>query len=87
MGATPPAIARWVGSTPSGVSWLGVLYGGNIAGAVAGCLLAGLGLNRHEKDTICRQVMFQLAEFPENLFVGSPEAITRLRRSLDLLAP
>src|SRR5258705_12739547 len=41
MGATLPAVARWVESTPAGVSWLGFFYGGNIAGAVAGALLAG----------------------------------------------
>ena len=40
MGATLPAIARWVETTPSGVSWLGYFYGGNLAGAVAGSLLA-----------------------------------------------
>ena len=32
MGATLPAIARWVETTPDGVSWLGFFYGGNIAG-------------------------------------------------------
>src|SRR5688572_20047233 len=32
MGATLPAIARWVEATPSGVSWLGYFYGGNIGG-------------------------------------------------------
>ena len=42
MGATLPAIARFVEATPSGVSWLGYFYGGNIGGAVVGCLLAGL---------------------------------------------
>src|SRR5436190_2431831 len=41
MGATLPAIARWIETTPQGVSWLGFFYGGNIAGAVFGCLLAG----------------------------------------------
>lgn len=46
MGATLPAIARWVESTPRGVSWLGFFYGGNIAGAVFGCLLAGFYLLR-----------------------------------------
>jgi spermidine synthase len=46
MGATLPAIARWVESTPRGVSWLGVFYGGNIVGAVFGCLLAGFYLLR-----------------------------------------
>ena len=46
MGATLPAIARWVETTPKGVSWLGLFYGGNIAGAVFGCLLAGFFLLR-----------------------------------------
>ena len=46
MGATLPAIARWLESTPQGVSWLGFFYGGNIAGAVFGCLLAGFYLLR-----------------------------------------
>jgi spermidine synthase len=46
MGATLPAIARWVEATPRGVSWLGLFYGGNIAGAVFGCLLAGFYLLR-----------------------------------------
>ncbi|MBF8300138.1 MAG: hypothetical protein HW394_508 [Acidobacteria bacterium] len=46
MGATLPAIARWVETTPSGVSWLGYFYGGNLAGAVMGCLLAGFYLLR-----------------------------------------
>jgi spermidine synthase len=46
MGATLPAIARWVETTPSGVSWLGYFYGGNLAGAVAGSLLAGFYLLR-----------------------------------------
>lgn len=46
MGATLPAIARWVRATPKGVSWLGFFYGGNTAGAVLGCLLAGFYLLR-----------------------------------------
>jgi spermidine synthase len=46
MGATLPAIARWVKTTPQGVSWLGFFYGGNIVGAVIGCLLAGFYLLR-----------------------------------------
>jgi spermidine synthase len=46
MGATLPAIARWVETTPRGVSWLGFFYGGNIVGAVFGCLLAGFYLLR-----------------------------------------
>ncbi len=46
MGATLPAVARWVEATPRGVSWLGFFYGGNTAGAVVGCLLAGFWLLR-----------------------------------------
>ena len=42
MGATLPAISRWVETTPEGVSWLGFFYGGNIAGAVAGQRAHGL---------------------------------------------
>ena len=34
MGATLPAVSRWVETTPEGVSWLGLFYAGNIAGAV-----------------------------------------------------
>ena len=52
MGATLPAIARWIEATPQGVSWLGFFYGGNIAGAVFGCLLAGFYLLRvHDMAT------------------------------------
>ena len=46
MGATLPAIARWVETTPRGVSWLGFFYGGNTAGAVLGCMVTGFYLLR-----------------------------------------
>jgi spermidine synthase len=46
MGASLPAIARYVESSPKGVSWLGFFYCANIAGAVFGCLLAGFYLLR-----------------------------------------
>ncbi|MGB7218900.1 MAG: fused MFS/spermidine synthase [Vicinamibacterales bacterium] len=46
MGATLPAVARWVKTTPEGISWLGFFYAGNIAGAVFGSLLAGFYLLR-----------------------------------------
>ncbi|MGE0594664.1 MAG: fused MFS/spermidine synthase [Vicinamibacterales bacterium] len=46
MGATLPSIARYVQATPSGVSWLGYFYGGNLAGAVLGSMLAGFYLLR-----------------------------------------
>ncbi|MBN1359968.1 MAG: fused MFS/spermidine synthase [Sedimentisphaerales bacterium] len=52
MGATLPGIARWLEATPQGVSWLGFFYGGNIVGAVFGCLLAGFYLLRvHDMAT------------------------------------
>jgi spermidine synthase len=46
MGATLPAISRWVESSPEGVSWLGFFYGGNIGGGVVGSLAAGFYLLR-----------------------------------------
>jgi spermidine synthase len=46
MGASLPALARWLEATPRGVSWVGWLYSANIAGAVSGCLLAGFYLLR-----------------------------------------
>jgi spermidine synthase len=46
MGATLPAVSRWVETSPQGVSWLGFFYGGNTAGAVVGSLLAGFYLLR-----------------------------------------
>ena len=46
MGATLPAVSRWLETTPQGISWLGFLYGGNTVGAVVGCLLAGFYLLR-----------------------------------------
>ena len=46
MGATLPAISRWVKATPEGVAWLGFFYGGNIAGGVLGSLAAGFYLLR-----------------------------------------
>ncbi len=52
MGATLPAMARWVETSPKGVSWLGFFYGGNIFGAVAGSLLAGFYLLRVHDQAI-----------------------------------
>lgn len=46
MGATLPAIARWVKATPGGMARLGLFYGGNIAGAALGAVLAGFYLLR-----------------------------------------
>ena len=44
MGATLPAISRWIESTPEAASWWGFFYGCNIAGGVLGCVLAGFYL-------------------------------------------
>ena len=52
MGATLPAIARWVETAPQGVAQLGFLYGANIGGAVAGSLLAGFYLLRIYDATV-----------------------------------
>src|SRR3954467_8855962 len=46
MGATLPAMSRWVESTPEGGAGLGFFYGGNMGGGVIGCLLAGFYLLR-----------------------------------------
>jgi len=46
MGATLPALARWMETSRIGVSRLGFFYGANIAGAVLGTLLAGFYLLR-----------------------------------------
>ena len=46
MGATLPALSRWVESTQKGVSWLGLFYAGNTLGAVLGSLVAGFYLLR-----------------------------------------
>jgi spermidine synthase len=52
MGASLPAASRWLETTPEGVSWMSLLYGGNTAGAVFGCLLAGFYLLRvHDMTT------------------------------------
>jgi spermidine synthase len=46
MGATLPAISRWVAATPRAAVWWGYLYGANIAGGVVGCFAAGFYLLR-----------------------------------------
>jgi spermidine synthase len=46
MGATLPVVARFLRSTPEGVSWMGLLYGSNVGGSVLGCLSAGFFLLR-----------------------------------------
>src|SRR5215813_13355273 len=60
MGATLPAISRWVETTPRGVSWLGFFYGGNIGGAVIGSLLASFYLMRVYDISTTTYVAFAL---------------------------
>ena len=60
MGATLPAVSRWVEATPEGVSWLGFFYGGNTGGAVIGSLLAGFYLLRVYDTTVATFVAVAL---------------------------
>jgi spermidine synthase len=46
MGATLPAISRWVAGTPGAAIWWGYFYGANIVGGVVGCFAAGFYLLR-----------------------------------------
>src|SRR5437870_11950718 len=46
MGASFPAIARWVEGTSKPIAWMGALYSANVAGAVVGCVVAGFYLLR-----------------------------------------
>jgi spermidine synthase len=52
LGATLPVIARSVDGSSSGVGWLALFYGGNLFGAVCGCLLAGFYLLRVHDSAI-----------------------------------
>jgi spermidine synthase len=46
MGATLPAISRWVANAPNAAAWWGYFYGANIVGGVVGCFAAGFYLLR-----------------------------------------
>ncbi|MEO8463948.1 MAG: fused MFS/spermidine synthase [Gammaproteobacteria bacterium] len=49
MGATLPAVARWVETVPNGAAWLGLCYAANLGGAMIGSLAAGFYLlRRHD---------------------------------------
>jgi spermidine synthase len=66
MGATLPAMSRWVETSPQGVAWLGYFYGGNTGGAVIGSLLAGFYLLRVHDMAVATYVAVLL-----NLAVGA----------------
>jgi spermidine synthase len=80
MGATLPAIARWVETTPRGIAWLGFFYAGNIGGAVFGCLLTGFYLLRVHNSTVATLVAVAL-----NFVVGGIGVM--LSKSTDYDAP
>jgi spermidine synthase len=82
MGATLPAIARWVETTPEGVSWLGFFYGGNIAGAVLGSLVAGFYLLRVHDMVIATFVAAAL-----NVAVASVALVIARRAAYEPVAP
>jgi spermidine synthase len=65
MGASLPAIARWVETTSEGVAWLGLLYSGNIAGAVFGCFVSGFYLLRVHDMAVATYAAFAI-----NIAVG-----------------
>jgi hypothetical protein len=46
MGATFPVLSRSIEPAPQRISWLGLLYSANIAGAVFGCVFASFYLLR-----------------------------------------
>jgi spermidine synthase len=56
MGATLPAISRWLDTTRAGLSAMGRFYAANIAGAVAGTLLAGFYLLRVHDTVVASRV-------------------------------
>ena len=56
MGASLPAISRFIAATPRGVSWWGWLYAGNTIGAVGGCVLAGFVLLRLHDQAVATYV-------------------------------
>ncbi len=85
MGASLPAMSRWIKATPRGASWWGLLYGANTAGAVFGCLLAGFYLLRLYNTAVATfagaaiNVLVALvslavaAKTPHRVTVGDPE--------------
>jgi spermidine synthase len=97
MGATLPCVARWVENMPHGVSWLGILYTGNLAGAVFGCLLAGFYLLRlydmatatfvaAAVNALCAALAFLLAAFAAHRAPAAPAAADRAPLRLESVA-
>lgn len=79
MGATLPALSRWVEMTPRGVSWLGFFYAGNTGGAVIGSVLAGFYLLRVHDMTTATFVAVAL-----NLAVAAAAFLASLASAYDV---
>ena len=76
MGASLPAIVRWIEASPRGISRWGLLYGGNTAGAVFGCLFAGFYLLR-----VYSMAVATLAAAAINFLVAGGQLLAGSRRS------
>jgi len=82
MGATLPAVAPWTEGDGDGAALLGRLYAANIAGAVAGCVLAGFYLLRvHDAHVatyvaVALDVAVGLASFALAVMSTWPQAAT-----------
>lgn len=89
MGATFPAIARWVEMTPVGIRRMGYLYAANIAGAVAGSLSSGFYLLRFYDTAIATFVAVALstavALVATSLAAVAPKVVAASHRSLQSL--
>src|SRR5205807_6612685 len=83
--------------TPYGVSWLGMLYTGNLAGAVFGCLLAGFYLLRlYDMATatfvaaainaLCAALALLLAAVARHDASATPAPVDRAPPRLDAMA-
>ncbi len=76
MGASLPAIARSFDASPKGISWLGLVYSGNIAGAVFGALISGFYLLRDYDMAVATYVAVAI-----NFFIAIVAYVSSLRTS------
>ena len=79
MGATLPAISRWMETTRVGIARMGFFYGANIAGAVAGTVLAGFYLLRVFDIMVATYVAFAI-----NMVVGAVALLLARQRKFEL---
>jgi spermidine synthase len=81
MGGSLPAVARWLETTPEGVSRVGLLYSANIAGAVFGSLLSGFVLLRVYDMAVATYVAVGI-----NVAVGMASLILSTRTEHDTVS-